>query len=119
MSTSRQRIGAYWSEQYKKTRGITYPGHKKHEWIELERIRKVYGEPLIRWCIWHFLRHYEDDPWVSKGQGWSLFAFSARLPSLMIQARERKAKGLKDGFAQAVADNPQLEALEGQLKLIK
>ncbi len=114
----KERIGAYWADQYKKTRGICYPGHKKHEWIELERVTKAYGQSLIRWCIWKFLRSYEDDSWISTAQGWSLFAFSTRLPGLMIQARERKSERQSKGFARDLEAHPELDELANQLELL-
>ena len=111
---SRQRIGAFWAQQYKETRKIPYPGHRKHEWIELERVARFYGEPLVRWCIWRFLRGYEDDKWVAQSQGWSLFAFSSRLPALMIEARERRNERRKAGFARQIEALPELDKVVSQ-----
>lgn len=88
------RIGEYWCEQYKKTRGIPYPAHKRGEWIQLEKVAKRYGQDVIRWCIYTFLRGYGDDAWVV-AQGWGLFSFQSRINGLLLQARARKNQRMK------------------------
>jgi len=105
------RIGEFYCDQYKRVHGIRYPSKEKREWVGLEKVSRRYGLDRMKWCVWKFLRNYEDDPFIAKTHRWSVSSFLMRLPSLLIMAEEAKSRRSKDEFAQDVDGNAALAAL--------